>query len=251
MSKRAMDKTSALARVVERQMRNWEIARTQGAKAPLPRAGVVEDYVTVSRTAGSRGGDVARLIGERFGWPVFDRQILSAMAGDDQIRRRLYQSMDERDLGWFEETLGSLNHDRYPLNDYFRTLCETVLSIARQGPAVFLGRAVDLILPRGTGLRVRIVAPREQCVRNFAEQHGVDAEEAGARIAELEEEKARFILNHFQVREDDLTRHDLIINLESCSIDVAAELVLVALRSKDATEPDASGSTGAGAAPEA
>ena len=62
---------SDLSRVVEKQMRNWELARAQ-SRGPRPHAAPrdVADFVTISRTMTSGGTHVATLLGERLGWPI-------------------------------------------------------------------------------------------------------------------------------------------------------------------------------------
>jgi cytidylate kinase len=211
-------------------MRNWELARAQRTAIPTQRASAVEDFITISRAVGSGGASVAALLGERLGWPVFDRQILQAMAGDDEVRRRLYEFMDERDLSWFEEAVQFVMTDTYARNDYFRKLCDTILSIARQGPAIFLGRAADLILPKDTGLRVRIIAPMERRIQNVSERHHLKPDEARKRIAQTERDRSEFIQHHFRVGAEEQTRHDMIIKLDGWSESDAVELILHAMR---------------------
>jgi len=219
-----------LAKIVEKQMRNWELARSQRPTAPQQGETEVEEFVALSRMIGSGGGQIAHALGERLDWPVFDKQILHVMAGDDAIRRHLYESMDERDLSWFEATLRSLLQGKYAKNDYFHTLTETILSVARQGHAVFLGRAADLVLPADTGLRVRIVASPDHCIRQFAERHDITAHESRARFEQIERERTEFIEHHFRTTAADPARHDLIINVQRWSQEDAVELILSALR---------------------
>jgi hypothetical protein len=80
-----------LGKLVERQMRNWELSRAQ---RPVPQPAApprqVEDFVTISRLVEAGGQEVAHELGQRLGWPVFDREILQAMAHDDAVRARLY-----------------------------------------------------------------------------------------------------------------------------------------------------------------
>ena len=120
----------ALSRLVEKQMRNWELARSQRISTPTPKQEEVEDFLCISRMVGVDDRQVAVLVGERLGWPVFDREILEAMAGDDDFRRQIYTSMDQRDLSWWEEALRSLMDRDFVRNDYFHRLCETLLSLA-------------------------------------------------------------------------------------------------------------------------
>jgi cytidylate kinase len=215
-----------VSRLVEKQMRNWELARRQRLEASRPERPQLEEFICVSRQMGSGGRQVAAGLAERLGWPLFDKELLDAMSDDDAMRRRIYASMDQRDLSWWEEALRSLMDGTFVKNDYFRRLCRTLLSLARQGHAVFLGRGADLILPADQGLRVRLAAPFELRAARFAESNKVTFNEARSLLARTERERAAFIRRHFGVDSEDPTRHNLVINTGRCSIAAAVEIVL-------------------------
>lgn len=222
-------------KLVERQMRNWEIARSQHQGAPPAQRPEVEHFVAISRGVGAiSGSDVAVLttLADRLGWPVFDKEILRAMARDDRIRERLYETMDERDLGWFEETLRSVIQEGFTKNDYFHRLSETILALARQGRSIFIGRGADLILPRNRGLRVRLIASPERCAANFAADHQISLERARAEVARIETEQADFFRRHFKVHVADQHRHDLIVNVEQFTAAQTVELIITALKTR-------------------
>lgn len=223
-------KSPELARLVERQMRNWELARLQRRGRSPAVETAVEDFVCISRQVGLDGVDIAQRVGGELSWSVFDREILEAMAGDDALRRRIYESMDQRDLGWWEETLRSLLDSEFRRNDYFRRLSEAVLSLARQGSCVFLGRGADLLLPRDLGFRVRLVAPLEFRIRAFGRNKGLATDEAQRQMRLVERERSRFFRHHFGVEAEDPSRYDLTINVERLCGDRAARLVLAGRR---------------------
>jgi len=221
-----------VSQVLERQMRNWEIARTQKG-APAPSSGQdVQQFVAVSRSVGLPGLKVSEALGERLGWPVFVKQVLQTMAGDDEYRKRLYEEMDGRDLSWLEEILRSLGLGKYGRDDYFHRLTSTILSLARKGSAVFLGRAVDLILPRDTGFRVRLIAPREYCIERYAEYKELPRDKAEREVVEIESERADFTKRHFLADPEDATRHDLVINMEQITESQTAEIIMGAMRTR-------------------
>ena len=228
MSAGGLPHDPAVAKLVERQMRNWELSRAQRHTVPEPQRKEVEDFISISRSVGAGGKQVASVLGERLGWPVFDKEILDVMAGDDDLRRQVYASMDERDLSWYEETLRSLMQPEFVKNDYFRQLTETVLSLARQGRAVFLGRGADLILPKTIGFRVRLVAPIEVCIETFAIRRQMTPEQARGEVIRLEQERAEFIHHHFKIDVTDPTRNDLVINMDRYSPAQAVDLILSA-----------------------
>ncbi len=216
------------ARAVERQMTNWELGRTQRYETHPAERPEVEDFITVSREVGVRAEEVGQLLGERLGWPVFGRSLLEAMAGDDTIRQQLYRSMDERDLKWWEGALYPLLVENYGRNDYFRRLCETVLSLARQGRSIFVGRGCDRVLSDDLGYRVRLIAPERERLRHFAQEHGLEPEEAAREMGKIAGERAEFIRAHFEIEANDPTRHDLAINLGRVSSPEAVEIILAA-----------------------
>lgn len=224
---------SDLAKVVERQMRYWELARAQHHEPrPIAPARQVEEFVSVSRMVGAGGGALAEELGQRLGWPVFDREILQEMAGDDHVRTRLYEYLDERDLGWIEDTLRWLMGGEFRREEYFPRLSETVLALARQGHAVFLGRGADLMLPRERGLRVYLVAAPEARAQRFSKRMDISVALAMAEIERIQHERSDFLRRHFGKRVTELTRHDIVINTDRFPITETVELVCQALRTR-------------------
>lgn len=220
---------SRVSQLIEKQMRNWELARSQKLEdVPEGKRPEVGDFICISRMVGIDGRHLAAELGERLGWPYFDRDLLDEMAGDSFDRKAIYASMDERDLTWSEEILRGFFETKFVKNDYFKRLCETVLLLTRKGHAVFLGRGVDLILPRHLGFRVRLTAPLKVRVRSFAKQLGKSEAAARSKIARIEKERARYFDRHFRVAIDDPTRHDMMLNMESFTAAEAAELILKA-----------------------
>ena len=224
--------SAGIDRIVERQMRNWELAQAQRGAVPLSGGRQVADFIAISRAVGLPGREVATLLNLKLGWPMFDREILQAMAGDDECRRQLYESMDERDLTWLESLVEGMSGSRGHRDDYFSRLSETILSLARKGNAIFLGRAADLILPRDVGLRVRIHARRDFCVASYARSKNVTPDRAAREIEEIEHERARFIRHHFGMEVNDPGRCDIFLNMERFTVQQAADVILSALRAK-------------------
>jgi cytidylate kinase len=217
-----------VARLVERQMRNWELAREQRLVDADPKPAVVEDFICVSRQIGTEGAEVAAILGQRLGWPVFGREILEAMAGDDVVRRQVYASMDQREMGWWEETLRALMQSEFVRNDYFKRLSKTLLSLACQGSCIFVGRGADLLLPDELGFRVRLVAPRAFRVETLAAGRALTRNEAQQQIDRIEREREHFFRRHFGISADATDRFDLTINVSRISHAKAAAIIVQA-----------------------
>lgn len=224
---------SSVSKVVEKQMRNWELARSQQVPAqPGAAAPPVAEFVSISRSVASGGSEVARLLGQRLDWPVFDREILQAMAGDDQVRARLYESMDEREQSWLESALRWIIAGEFREDTYFYRLNETILALARRGHAVFLGRASDLILPREYGIRVRITASLERRAAALAARTGMSEALARAEVEQTDADRADFRRRHFGKTANDPTRFDLALNMDHFTPEQAVEVILAAMRQR-------------------
>jgi hypothetical protein len=211
-------------------MRNWEIARRQKVEALLPAETGVKDFVVLSRAVGLPGLRIASRLGERLGWPVFVRQVLQVMAGDDEYRRQIYAVMDEGDINWLEEIVLSMGLGKAGKEAFLHRLTTTVLSIARTGNAVFLGHAADLILPKNAGFRVALTASPEYCVKCYAEQKRMTHARAQKEVGTIQRERTAFIRRHFHIDADNPHRCDLVVNMERFSENQVVELILAAAR---------------------
>jgi len=220
----------SIGAAVERQMRYWEIAREQKVATPVTAEPNTHPFVTISRQVGSGGSDVAKALAEEVGWPLFDRELLQHMAGDDAVRTRIYETLDERDNGFIEESLRSFTTAEFRRNDYFHRLTKTVLALVRKGPAVILGRGADLVLPRAEGLRVRITSLKSLCVECLAKRTGLSLVESEREFERIERERERFVRGHFQGDAGGADRFDLSINLASLKTSEAIAAILAVLR---------------------
>jgi len=227
--KTATQLSPGVERLEERQIRNWELARAQRAHKKLaPKR--VHDFVAISRQVGSGGHEVAQLLAERLGWPLFDKEILHAMAGNDAVRERLYQALDEREVGWLEQILDVIIDGRFSAANYFHRLSKGILLLAHGAPSIFLGRGADLILPADQGVRVRLVAPLRDRVRRFAKLTGVDENTARQKVLDLDHARHDFVRSHFRKDIDDPARWDLTINTSRLSPAQTVELILHLMR---------------------
>jgi len=219
-------------RVLERRLRNWEIQRDQQPARPAD-AVKVHPYVALSRDAGSGAGEIAALLSAGLGWDVYDKKLLEHMAADDNVRRRVYGLMDEREENFLADILRPIALGRDALrNDYFRRLRMAVATIVSRTSAIFLGRGAVLLLPPDAGLRVRIIAPRDVRIANFARRNNLDPAAAAAQVARIDQERKRFLESHFGPDADAPDRYDLTINTAGLSAADAAEIIAVALKRK-------------------
>lgn len=215
--------SSNVAKVVERQMRNWDLAKHQQvASEPVAPAETFKFYIAISRELASQGEEVADVLAERLNWPKYDKEILTYMSEEEQVRRRLYETLDERQRNWLQQLIDLLEpmgiEATRERDAFFLRLCESVLTIAQHQHAIFVGRGANFILPAGNGLSVRIVAPLQQRIARLIETEGLSQREARRRIRNVEAQRAEYLINHFGPRPYDPRRYDMMLNAGSLSV---------------------------------
>jgi cytidylate kinase len=228
-----MSRDVGIARFVERQMRNWELSRQQAPAEPEAQAPTVKFYVTISREMGCRGEAIADGLAARLGWQKFDREILEYMAGQADVRRRLFGTLDERHRDWMEGMLQPLIADGAGgVSDYFRALTRAILTICYYQHAIIVGRGANFVLPPDRGLRVRLVAPQDYRIATTARMEGIEIKQAKRRVEQVEAQRAKFTAGRFGRFPYDPRHYDLVVNTASFDDGQICELVIDSARTK-------------------
>ena len=214
---------------LEKRLENCEQRPGRGKEGDL----FYGPYLTVSREKGAGGNAVAKLVGRRLGWQVFDNEIVDEIAKKAHIRRQLIESLDERDQATIQDIIGQLlNPEEIGTSDYLVYLKQVVLTLGHQGNVVIVGHAARFILPAQLGLSVRMVAPIEVRTRRIADKARLSLKAARVEVERTDRERVKSVRRHFGHDVTDPLSHDLIINTAALSVGAAAEVVVTALQRK-------------------
>ena len=218
---------------VESRMRFHEILGqiSEAGFRGRPPSSQLGPYVCISRQAGSGGSAVGRLLGERLGWSVLDRQLVSDLAGHLKVEPRLLALMDESRSDWWRDTLLNLMDSRLVLQDsYVELLSKVILLAAAEGKVIIVGRGAHRILREGRGLRVRIIASHDDRVERIAGRERLSTAEATALIAELDRARGDFIHRHFHCDVAEPEDYDLVLNTSNLGVTAVTDLIVEAIR---------------------
>ncbi|MCI0738425.1 MAG: cytidylate kinase-like family protein [Gemmataceae bacterium] len=187
--------------------------------------------IAVSRETGALGTSVARAVGKRLGWQVYDQELLQKLADDKNWRVEQLESMDEREVGWLNEMVHSWASDSFVSQTAFvRALAETILTLGQRGHCVIVGRGAAQLLAPSSTLRVRLVAAMEDRIRVIRQEKRLSADEAARYIETTDRERIRYLRDHFQMDPTDPLGYDLILNSSRFPVEECVDIVLAALR---------------------
>jgi cytidylate kinase len=196
--------------------------------------------IAFSREAGSGGITVAREVGRRLNWPVYDQELLESLARELNVDVSILEDYDERPGSFLVDTIKSFSAAASVSEvTYFRRLVRMFQVLGARGECLVVGRGSTFVLPPDTTLRVRIVATREDRVSFIAKERKVSRVEAARFVDTTDRERQRFIKDHFHKDLPDPQNYDLIINRSRFSIEETAELVIEALQRMQARKPAA------------
>jgi cytidylate kinase len=203
-------------------------------------AGATLRYVTISREAGAGGGEIARLVGDRLGWKVFDKNLLDQVAERFHESRLMLDLVDETPNNWAFDVFGTwmdrsvITHQRYTAH-----VTRVIQSLARRASGVFVGRGAQFLLPAAQTLAVRVVAPERLRLERIMKLERLAAADARQFIEETDRGRREFIERFFRHDIADPRLYDLVVNVAHFGLAGAAELILAGLRQQAGEDPPA------------
>lgn len=234
MKERTREERETIAETAERQMRRWlltqEIDDRKAREIPPEKlAQRLGPYITVSREAGAGGGQIARIVADKLGWELLDKQLLDFMAERYRLPRDLLDFVDETTANWMHEMFGSwLDRQVVSQDTYVQHLGKIILTAAKHGRVVVVGRGAQFILPREKGLAARIIAPEQCRIEQTMQRRGMDHGQAKRYVEETDRGRREFVRRYFHHDVTDPHLYDLVINVAQVGAHGAAAVIVAA-----------------------
>lgn len=208
--------------------------------------------IAISREAGAGGGSLARLVGIRLDWKVYDHELLEAIARRMELPVEEARTYDELAPTVIQDWLLPLGEEHFaPHEAYLDHLAKLVQAIGQAGDSIIVGRGAGFILPRDETLSVRVVAPLKARAQRLAERMGVSARTARRAAKELDRRRLRFARVMYHAESADPHLYDLVLDSHSLGLPIAAAIVVRAIEAGRPPEtPPAGPPPGASAGPE-
>ena len=125
-------------RIAEALIGSGEYARARRPEVPSQPSFTI----ALSREAGSGGKLVAREVGRRLNWPVYDNELLDHLAKELQVDVDQLENTDERRRSWLVECVEAFAAASTVTEvTYFRRLLKLLLALGARGQCIIVGRA--------------------------------------------------------------------------------------------------------------
>ena len=209
-----------------------------GGAEPMVRA------ITIAREYGGGGASVARLLADRLGWRLLDRDLLNEVARAANVAPAVAERFDERIDPWFHRLVkhalwrgapdAPISVDNFDLFDA-ETMAvvgrKVIEEAARMGKCVVVGRGAQCILHGWPEVfHVFLYAPIEIRKKRVAERRGV-APNLETVIREYDRLRAAGVRQYFDQEWCNPNLYDLMINTKR-GYESAMETILCAAEVK-------------------
>jgi cytidylate kinase len=186
--------------------------------------------ICISREAGAGASILARMVGERLSWKVYDEELIAAIAHRMEVPIDDVRALDEQAPSVVQDWLLPLREEYYaPQEAYLDHLAKLIEAIGRAGESILVGRGAGFMLPRETTLSLRVIAPLKVRAQRLAERMGVSVRTARRAARDLDRRRAQFNRTMHRADPNDPHQFDMVLDTASLGLEIAAELVVHAI----------------------
>lgn len=202
--------------------------------------------VCIGRSFGAGGLTFARRLQEVLGIPLYDKNILDQAAHDSNIRKELFERIDEVNNFSIPVSYGNVfagpgSLFMFPESHFlsnenlFSVQAETITALAEKGSGIFVGRCSDFILrDHPHRLSIFITEDKEVRIRKIKEKLSLDSDsEAISTMEKLDKERRDYYNYYTSERWGRSENYDISIKLSYLGIDYAINLVVDLMRRHD------------------
>ena len=185
--------------------------------------------ITIGREHGSGGHDVARLLGEELGLPVYAKEIVDEAAATSQFSKEILRNYDEKRVSAFFMPVSHFGgmDGGFQLNmQVAAAQFDAVRSLARDDQGIFVGRCADYVLRgRPDLLRVFITAPLAYRIQTIMDRKQISEEQAKKLVREVDKDRSSYYRYYTDQVWGEAGNYDLVIDVSKVGHAGAAKVI--------------------------
>ena len=193
--------------------------------------------ITIGREYGAGGRTIAKRLSELLDIPFYDKDIIRITAKETGFSEEMIRGTEESETGrsifnWLMPTGAASTYDQAILAQ-----AQTIRSIARKGPCIFVGRGADFILRDFPNLiNVFVCAEDKDKIQYAVDTFGDTPEQAAKRVRHTDASRESYY--HYLTKEKwgALTKYDLTLNSSPIGKDACADVIIAYARAREEKE---------------
>jgi len=200
------------------------------------------NMLTLSHQYGSGGSRIARELGRRLGWSVWEKEIVRKIASQYKVSEEYIEAKDERVDSFIERMVGLFGLGGFEsayevppplwLNDaqLVRMTKGLIEDVAKEGRAIIIGRGGNHILAkRPQSLHVFLFASLPTRVERVMQAEGMNHAAAEQRITGMDKLRSDYVHTFYHADWRDASTYNLLIDTGLWGEDKTVDMILWAL----------------------
>lgn len=190
--------------------------------------------INVGRQIGSGGGEIARILADKFDCRFLDKELLNLAAKESGFSEKFFEQSDEQ-RGFLKSLFhihapfvgdSNMYRNNFSEENLFLFQSEAIKKAASECSCVFVGRAADYILrDEPNAISIFITADIESRIDNVSKRMGIDKEAARKFIEDKEDERSKYYNYYTGKKWGHASSYDLCVDSSILGIEQTAEFI--------------------------
>lgn len=204
--------------------------------------------VALTRTCGSGGTTISKMLADDFGIDMYDRKLLRLASEDSGINEELFGKADEvtKNRLLYRVSKKVYNGEIIPpeSNDFvsdqnlFNYQAKVLKELAERESYVCVGRACDFVLKDYPNvLKVFIYAPEDVCIEREMDRQGINRKDAEKYVTSNNKFRKEYYKYHTGKVWESPYNYDLCLNTAQLSYGESVKVIEQLLKNKFGVEP--------------
>lgn len=189
--------------------------------------------ITLAREYGSGGRYVGRLIADKLGIKLYDKDFIVKVAEETGLSEEYIENNEQK-----RDILSGLNNGYYfglnNADELFLKEAELIKEVANKESCVIIGRAADFILKdRKNVVKIFIYSTMEDKIKRATEIYGFNKEKAEKEIKRIDKLRANHYKYYTEKDWDNHSNYDICINSDTLGVEKTADLICNMIKEKE------------------
>ncbi len=179
--------------------------------------------ITIAREYGSGGRFIGKLVAEKLGIKLYDKNIITKLASETGLSEEYIENTEQK-----RNNLSNLNNEYYAgldnADEIFIKETELIKKIASEEACVIVGRCADSIL-KENAFKVFIYSSMENKIKRAVEIYGIDSKNAEKEIKRINKLRANHYKHYTGGEWNNPENYDICINSDALGVEKSVDLI--------------------------
>lgn len=188
--------------------------------------------ITISREYGSGGRYVGKLVADKLGIKLYDKEFIEKLAEETGLSEEYIENNEQK-----RDSLSSFNNGYYSgltnSDELFLKESDLIKEVSSKESCVIIGRCADFILKDEKNvIKIFIYSNMKDKMKRATEIYGLNKEKAEKEITRIDKLRANHYKYYTEKEWNNPSNYDICINSDSLGVENVAELICKTIKEK-------------------